>query len=107
MPNAALFPAKRLFAQVCDLAVDIQVLPLKIVQLRGQPENFCSHGFAYFERSGSRIVFHLANLICRALGVVPDAQFNVFRGTALEYAPESDLRRLGGRSGSRCGASLS
>jgi hypothetical protein len=33
--NAALLPAKRLFPQIGDLAVDVQILPPKIVQLRG------------------------------------------------------------------------
>src|SRR5258708_39976613 len=91
MGNAALLPAKELLAQVGDFPVNIQILPLKIVQLAGQRKNFCSQRVAYFECRGTLIIIDLANFVGRGARIVTNANLNKLWCAPLKNSPKRDF----------------
>lgn len=57
----ALLPTERLFAEVGDFAVDVEVLILEVIHLRGEFEHFGAQGCSDFEGGLAGIVVELAD----------------------------------------------
>ncbi|HUI76162.1 MAG TPA: hypothetical protein VLX32_14520 [Candidatus Acidoferrum sp.] len=90
---AALFPAKRFFAEVGNLAVNVQIEPLKVVQFIREGKHSSAEGGADFEWRGPGILVELADFVGGSVGVAAHGDFHELGGTAFEDALEGEFCR--------------
>src|SRR6266850_2755933 len=93
------FPAKSLLAKVSDFPVHIQILTLKMFQLRGKIEHLCAKPRAHLERRSTGILVELAYLVRGSVRIFPHRNLNEFRGAGFEDAAKSQLRASGSGRG--------
>src|SRR6266849_4889431 len=95
------FPAESLLAKVSDFPVYIQILTLKMFQLRCKIEHLRAQRRAHLERRSARIFVELADFIRGGIRILLHGDLTEFRRAGFEDAAKSQLRASG--SGRRVG----
>src|SRR5208337_583470 len=91
---ARRLPAKRLFPQVRDLPVHIQIQPFEMVQLPGQFENLRAQPRANLKRCRSRVFVQLPDFIAGIPGALRNLDLDELRHAGLEHPPvRKDIAR--------------
>src|SRR6266403_538090 len=99
MDFGAGFPAERLLAKVGDFTVHIQVLTLKMFQLRCKIEHLRTQRRAHLEWRSTGILVELAYLVRGSVRIFPHRNLNEFRGAGFEDAAKNQLCATGGGRG--------
>ena len=85
-----LFPTEVFFTKVSDLAVNVEVQPLEVMQPGDQLEDLGAKGRSDLKRGGTWIFVELADLVGRIVGVLMDFYLNEFGRAGFENAAVSE-----------------
>src|SRR5574337_131475 len=86
-----LFPAKCLFTKIGDFAMNVEVQPLKVMEVGRQREHFRAQSRAHLEGGSAGVVIELANLVGGRIGIVAHGDFDEFRAAGRKEAAKSEL----------------
>src|SRR5262249_55036447 len=85
-----LLPAKRLFAQIRDLSMNIQILALEVVQLSCKLKNLRAQHAADLERHSTRVFVELSNFIATVVRILLDRELDKFGRATSKNSPKGD-----------------